>query len=81
LDEQDFGWAGRVCALHLRDVHTLIKMHGGYEDFEQKLRAAKAIVDKKRQQGKEPAARDLISGSRKIKGADEAKDLLSILQE
>jgi hypothetical protein len=78
LDDVDFGWAGRVCALHLRDVRDLIRQHG-YSELERKLQKVEALKVKFTAKGKPLQARDVVAGVWGVKTTKEAQELMAFL--
>lgn len=78
LDDIDFGWAGRVCALHLRDVRDLIREHG-YGELERKLQKVEALKEKYKAKGKTLTPREVVQGVWGVKTVKEAQDLMAFV--
>jgi hypothetical protein len=80
ISVQDMAWAGRLCALHVKDASKMVFESGGVGGQLGGLVAkAQALKEKMAKDGGEMKARDLISGVWGIKNIGEAKGIMSIL--
>jgi len=80
LAAEDYGWAGRVLYLHVHDAMRLLDSHG-LSDFEKVLRKTEALRDRFKEEGRVLKARDVVAGVRGVRSAQEAKAVLSIIDE
>jgi hypothetical protein len=80
LTAEDYGWAGRVLYLHVHDAMRLLDSHG-LSDFEKVLRKTEALRERFKREGRVLKARDVVAGVRGIRSAQEAKAVLSIIDE
>jgi len=78
IDEYDMAWAGRVLALHTKDVMTILNEHNK-SDLDKIINKAEEIKQKKTEKGEVVMPRDLVAGIRNIKNVAEAKAVLSII--
>lgn len=78
IDEVDMGWAGRLCAIHLKDSSKLLE---GYDktDIQNLLDLAEKAIERMKNEGLEVNPRNLIRRVNRIKTVTEAKAILSIL--
>lgn len=80
IDEVDMGWAGRLCAMHLKDVGKLIEGHE-QTDLQNLLTLCSNAVERLRDKGKPITPRNLIFSVNRIKNVAEARAMLAILNE
>lgn len=78
IDSEDMGWAGRLCAIHLKDSAKLLD---GYEksDIQNLLDLTERAIERMKNDGIEINPRNLIRRVNRIKNVTEAKAILSIL--
>jgi len=74
------GWAGRLCAMHLKDVGKLIEGHE-QTDLQNLLTLCSNAVERLREKGKPITPRNLIFSVNRIKNVAEARAMLAILNE
>lgn len=79
IDEQDFAWAGRVCALQLQDVQVVLN-HYNSSQLAHNVALVEGVMRKFIAKGKTATPRDIVQRVRGIKTVSEAKHLMSIAQ-
>jgi hypothetical protein len=79
IDAVDMGWAGRICALHVKDAAWLVGEHG-LPDLERLCRRAEELRERiQREEGRAITPRDVIRGLNGIRNAAEAKAILQMI--
>jgi len=78
IDEVDMGWAGRICALHVRDACELLEGHDKSE-LQNLLNNAEKVIQRLEEKGEAISPRNLVRNMAKIKNTQEAKAILQIL--
>jgi hypothetical protein len=78
LTLEDYGWAARALKIHIDDA---IKVLGenNMSKLEKVISSAERLVKRKKEEGKVVTTRDLISGVRNIKTANEATAILKMI--
>lgn len=74
----DMGWAGRICALHIKDASELLDGHDKSE-LQNLITQAEKVIERLKEKGEEISPRNLVRNMSKIKTTVEAKALLSII--
>lgn len=77
LDEQDFAWAGRVCALQMQDA-KLVLDHYNSSQLEHTIKLVEGVMRRFKAKGKKATPRDIVQRVRSIKNVSEARNLMSI---
>lgn len=80
LTATDFGWAGRMVALHIEDARALLDDYG-LGDLERILKRAEAIKFAIEASGRQCKPRDLIRGINIIKSAEQARSILRLIED
>ena len=75
----DYGWAGRVLTLHVHDAMKLLEAHG-LSDLEKLLRKAEEQRARFLSEGRKFGARECIQQVYGIKNANEARAILSLIE-
>ena len=78
LDQEDYGWAGRVISMHLHDMSYILKQYNKSE-LQLVTEKCEKVIQRFRDEGKIIRPRDLIHYVRDIKTAGQAKLLLDIV--
>jgi hypothetical protein len=79
LDAVDLGWAGRVCALHVKDAAWLIGDHG-LPDLERLCLRAEDVRERVlKEEGRPVTPRDIVRLVHGVKNVGEARALLSMI--
>lgn len=78
LDSVDMAWAGRLCAIHLKDASELLKGHDK-SDLQNLLEKTESAISRMKEKGIEISPRNLVLNVFAIKNVMQAKALLSIL--
>ena len=78
IDAEDMAWAGRLCAIHLKDSAKLLQGHDK-SDVQTLIDLTEKAIDRLKEKGEEINPRNLIRSVNRIKTVTEAKALLSIV--
>lgn len=78
IDEEDMGWAGRICAMHIKDSCELLKGHD-QSDLQNLLDSAEEYIKRLEAKNMPITARNLTRAMSKLKTTSEARGVLSIL--
>lgn len=79
VDAVDMGWAGRVCALHVKDAAWLLGEHG-LPDIERLCVKAEELRDRiLRDEGRAITARDVVRTLHGIRNTGEARAILQMI--
>lgn len=78
IDAEDMGWAGRLCAIHLKDSSKLLEGHDK-SDIQNLLDLTEKALERMKKNNVEITPRNLIRSVNRIKTVTEAKAILSIL--
>lgn len=79
VDAVDMGWAGRVCALHVKDAAWLVGEHG-LPDLERLCARAEELRDRiLRDEGRAVTARDVVRTLHGIRSTAEARAILQMI--
>lgn len=80
LTANDFGWAGRMVALHIEDARVLLDDYG-LGELERVLRRVEAVKAEIEAKGGRCKPRDLIRRIGTIRTAEHARSLLRLIEE
>lgn len=78
IDSEDMAWAGRLCAIHLKDSAKLLQGHDK-TDIQNLIELTEKACERLKEKGEEINPRNLIRSVNRIKTVTEAKALLSII--
>ena len=79
VDAVDMGWAGRVCALHVKDAAWLVGEHG-LPDLERLCCKAEELRDRiQREEGRTITPRDVVRTLNGIRSTAEARAILQMI--
>ena len=78
LDQEDYGWAGRVISMHLHDMSYILKQYNKSE-LQLVTEKCEKVIQRFKAEGKTIRPRDLIHYVRDIKTAGQAKFLLDVI--
>ena len=80
LDAYDFGWAGRICGLHVQDAAWLVGEHG-LPDLERMCLRGVEVKARVEETGRKCTPRDLVQNVHGIRSANEARSLLELISD